>query len=232
MRQCRATAPRRTDPATLDESHDPRMRRSLRPATVVAGYRRALTNRMCGGFSLVNGLAFAGLFAYVNVSPLLFIEGYGVSKAGFGGLFALTASGVVAGSFLNTWLLRRHARPRAVLDTAIGVIGLASLTVLAAGLFGRPWLVFLIPPIMIYITAFGLVVPNAVHEAIHPLPEIAGLASAVLMSAQMLFGAIGGSLAAWLYGQGSPLAIGLVMSAGAFSAAGIYAGWLRRDVES
>ena len=26
----------------------------------------------------------------------------------------------------------------------------------------------------VYITAFGLIVPNAVHEAIHPLPEIAG----------------------------------------------------------
>ena len=37
------------------------MRRSLAPATIVAGYRRALTNRMCAGFSLVNGLVFAGL---------------------------------------------------------------------------------------------------------------------------------------------------------------------------
>ena len=95
--------------AMLGESHDKRMRRSLRPATIVAGYRRALANRMCGGFSLIVGLVFAGLFAYVNVSPLLFIEGYGVTQAEFGGLFAMTASGVIAGSLLNTWLVRRHA---------------------------------------------------------------------------------------------------------------------------
>jgi MFS transporter, DHA1 family, multidrug resistance protein len=31
--------------------------------------------------------------------------------------------------------------------------------------------------VMVFISAFGLVFPNAVHEAIHPLPEIAGLAS-------------------------------------------------------
>ena len=35
--------------AKLGESHDKTMRRSLRPATIVAGYRRALANRMCGG---------------------------------------------------------------------------------------------------------------------------------------------------------------------------------------
>ena len=52
------------------------------------------------------------------------------------------------------------------------------------------------------------------HEAIHPLPEIAGVASAVLVSAQMLFGAVGGSLAAALYREASPLAIGLVMGGG------------------
>jgi hypothetical protein len=33
----------------------------------------------------------------------------------------------------------------------------------------------LIAPVMIYISAFGHIVPNAVHEAIHPLPEIPGV---------------------------------------------------------
>ena len=217
---------------TLGESHHAKMRRSLRPATIVAGYSRALTNRMCGGFSLIVGFVFAGLFAYVNVSPLLFIGGYGVSQAGFGGLFAMTASGVIAGSLLNTWLVRRHASPRAVLDAALGVIALAGLAVLAAGVGGHPPLAFVIAPVMVYIAAFGLVMPNAVHEAIHPLPDIAGIASAVLVSAQMLFGALGGSLAAALYRDASPLAIGLVMSAGGLGAGAIYVGWLRPGVES
>src|SRR5271165_2298561 len=122
--------------AALHESHDARMRRSLRPSAIVAGYRRALSNRMCGGFSLIVGLAFAGLFAYVNVSPLLFIEGCGVSKAAFGGLFAITASGVIAGSLVNTWLVRRHARPRAVLDAALALVSLAALALLTASLAG------------------------------------------------------------------------------------------------
>ena len=204
------------------ESHPSENRRSLRPASIVAGYRRALTNPMCAGFSAYGALVFAGLFAYVNVSPLLFIEGYGFSQAGFGGLFAMTASGVIAGSLLNTWLVRRHASPRAVLDAALSAIALAGLTVFIASLGGHPSLVLVIAPVMIYISAFGLVMPNAVHEAIHPLPDIAGIASAVLVSAQMLFGALGGSLAAALYRDSSPLAIGLVMSAGGLAAGLVY----------
>ncbi len=219
--------------ATLEESHDAAMRRSLKPAAVVASYRRALTNRMCSGFSMVVGLVFAGLFAYVNVSPLLFIEGYGVSQAGFGALFAMTASGVVAGSLLNTWLVRRHARPRAVLDAALGVIALAALAVLLTSLaIPRPALVLVIAPVIVYITAFGLIVPNAVHEAIHPLPEIAGVASAVMMSAQMLFGAAGGFLAGALYRDASPFSIGLVMAAGALGAGALYLVRLRPEIES
>ena len=207
-------------------------RRSLRPATVVAGYRRALTSPMCAGFALVNGLVFAGLFAYVNTSPLLFIDGYGVSKAAFGGLFAMTASGVIAGSLINTWLVRRHARPRAVLDAALALVSLAALALVTASLAGFRSPLFVVAPVMVYITSFGLIVPSGAHEAVHPLPENAGLASAILLAAQMLFGALGGAFAAALYRDGSPLAIGLVMTAGALGAGALYGFWLRPGVET
>ena len=71
---------------------------------------------------------------------------------------------------------------------------------------------------------------NAVHEAIHPLPEIAGLASAVVTTTQMLFGALGGVAAAALYHDASPLALGAIMSAAALAAAALYAFWLRGKV--
>jgi DHA1 family bicyclomycin/chloramphenicol resistance-like MFS transporter len=217
--------------ALFKESHPVDMRRSLQPATIVAGYRRALTSRMCVGFAIVNGLVFAGLFAYVNTSPLLFIEGYGVSKAGFAGLFAITASGVIVGSSLNNGLLRLHARPKAVLDAALALATLAGLVLLAIGVagVGSPLIVAL--PVMLYISLFALVFPNASHEAVHPLPEIAGVASAVFVTVQMLFGALGGATAAALYRNASPLSIGLMMSIGALGAAALYAFWLRQSID-
>ena len=199
-------------------------------ASADQGYRRALTNRACVGFSLLGGLLFAGLFAYVNVSPLLYMQGYGVSKSGFAGLFAITASGVIVGSTINAWLLNRHANPKAVVGAALAVECLAALALLGVGFAGLGSALIVAALVMVYISAFGLIYPNAAHEAVHPLPEIAGLASAVLITVQMLFGALGGLAAAALYHDASPLALGAIMSAAALAAAALYALWLRGKV--
>src|SRR5271166_6824789 len=216
----------------FEESHAAENRRNLKPSTIFAGYRRALTNPSCAGFSLLAGLVFAGLFAYVNVSPLLYMQGYGVSKTGFAGLFAITASGVIVGSSLNAWLLSRHASPKAVLDAALAFECLAGLMLLAVGLAGAGSALIVAGVVMVYISSFGLIYPNAAHEAVHPLPEIAGVASAVLITTQMLFGALGGGLAAALYRDASPLALGAIMSAAALAAAALYAFWLRGKIEA
>jgi MFS transporter, DHA1 family, multidrug resistance protein len=214
----------------FSESHPAENRRSLRRSTIVAGYRRALTNPACAGFSLLGGVLFAGLFAYVNVSPLLFMQGYGVSKTGFAGLFAITASGVIVGSSINVWLINRHFRPKAVLDAALALECAAALALLAVSLAGLGSALVVAALVMVYISAFGLVFPNVVHEAIHPLPEIAGLASAVVTTTQMLFGALGGVAAAALYRDASPLALAAIMSVAALAAAALYALWLRGKV--
>ena len=203
--------------ALFSESHAAENRRNLKPSTVFAGYRRALTNPACAGFSLLGGLLFAGLFAYVNVSPLLFMQGYGVSKTGFAGLFAITASGVIFGSSVNAWLINRHVRAKTVLDAALMLECVGALALLAVGLAGLGSAVLVAALVMVFIFAFGLVFPNAVHEAIHPLPEIAGLASAVVTTTQMLFGALGGIAAAALYRDASPTALGAIMSASALA---------------
>ena len=215
----------------FEESHAPENRRNLQPSTVFAGYKRALTNPACAGFSLLGGFLFAGLFAYVNVSPLLFMQGYGVSKSAFAALFALAGSGVIVGSSVNAWLLSRHTAAKTLLDTGLALDCFAALALLAVGLAGAGSAVIVAVLVMVFISAFGLVFPNAVHEAIHPLPEIAGLASAVVTTTQMLFGALGGVTAAALYRDASPTALGAIMSAAALSGGTLYAFWLRKTVE-
>jgi MFS transporter, DHA1 family, multidrug resistance protein len=217
--------------ALFQESHAAENRRNLKPSTILAGYKRALTDPACMGFSLLGGLLFAGLFAYVNVSPLLFMQGYGVSKTGFAALFALTASGVIVGSSINAWLLNRHVRAKAIFDVALALECLAGLALLAVGLAGAGSALIDAGLVMVFISAFGLVFPNAVHEAIHPLPEIAGLASAVVTTTQMLFGALGGVTAAALYRDASPTAVGAIMSASALAGGALYIFWLRKKVD-
>jgi len=113
-----------------------------------------------------------------------------------------------------------------------GVSAAAIAAVLAVGLAGAGSALIVAAVVMVYISSFGLIYPNAAHEAVHPLPEIAGLASAVLVTTQMLFGALGGVIAAALYRDASPLALGAIMSAAALAAAALYAFWLRGKVEA
>ena len=48
----------------------------------------------------------------------------------------------------------------------------------------------------------------------------------------MLFGALGGMIAAALHRDASPLALGAIMSAAALAAAALYAFWLRGKIEA
>ena len=170
------------------------------------------------------------MFGYINVSPLLFIQGYGVSTGGFAALFALTASGVMLGSLTNNWLVRHGAKPKSALDLALALAAIVALALLAISLAGRPPAIAVAGLIVFYVIAFGLTSPNASHEAMHPLPDLAGFASAIMLCAQMMFGAIGGAAAATLYRGASPLAIAEVMSVGALGACTLYFLWLRPRV--
>jgi DHA1 family bicyclomycin/chloramphenicol resistance-like MFS transporter len=216
----------------FQESQARETRQSLEPAAIVANYRRALRTRLCVGFALVNGLVFAGMFAYINTSPLLFIQGFGVSKAAFAGLFALTAFGVIIGTGANAWLVRRQVRPKSVRDVALTLVALSAVALLAVSVAGLGSTFVVVGIVLVYISSFGLIFPNASHEAVQPLPDIAGVASAILLSAQMLLGALGGALGAAFYRDASPLGIGLVMSVSALAAAALYAFWLRPSIEA
>ena len=218
--------------ARFRESQLAGARQSLEPAAVAANYGRALTNRFCLGFSLVLGLTFGGMFCYINTSPLLFMQGFGVTKAVFAGLFAFTSLGVIAGASVNSWLMRRGVKPKAALDLALSLTALAALALLGVSLAGLGSAPTVAGLAFFYFLAMGVIFPNAMHEAVHPLPDIAGMASAVLLSSQMVFGALGGALGAALYRHASPLGIAAVMTGAAILAGALYALWLRPSLEA
>ncbi len=218
--------------ARFRESQPVGARQSLQPAAVAANYGRALTNRFCLGFSLVLGLSFGGMFCYINTSPLLFMQGFGVSKAAFAGLFAFTSLGVIGGASVNSWLVRHCVKPKRALDLALSLTALAAVALLGASLAGLGSAGLVAGLAFFYFLAMGIIFPNAMHEAVHPLPEIAAMASAVLLSSQMLFGALGGALGASLYRDASPLGIAAVMTGAATLAGALYALWLRSSVEA
>ena len=97
------------------------------------------------------------------------MQGFGVSKAAFAGLFAFTSLGVIVGASVNAQLVRRHVKPKTALDLALSVTGVAALALLAVSLAGVASIAIVAGLSFVYFLAMGLIFPNAMHEAVHPL---------------------------------------------------------------
>ena len=212
----------------LGESAPRRAGATLTLRATLSSYARVLRHPVSLGYALVVALNFGCLFAYVSGSSLVLIGLLGVSRRVYGGLFACSSLGLMIGAFGSARLSRRGVPPARLItigETAIvgTALLLATLTV-AGGLRVS----LLVPLVVIGFVGHGLVRPNAAQGALEPMPDIAGVASAVLSGLQMVTGALASATVAVLFDGRSAIAMTGTMAVCAVSAATIYAGFVRR----
>jgi len=203
---------------------------ALRLSRLAGNARAFFSNRLCVGYALVNGFVFAGLFAFLSGSPFVLIEVYGVAARDFGYYFALSAVGLFVGSLANSRLVRYLGHELAMRW------GFLVLNLAGAGLLALAWTrwggaLALMIPIMGYVVALGIILPNATAAAMEPLPRMAGMAASFLGAIQMGGGALSGYAVAALY-AGTPMAMGGVIAAMAVGATLVYALLIRRPREA
>jgi DHA1 family bicyclomycin/chloramphenicol resistance-like MFS transporter len=193
---------------------------AVRP--LLHNYARALTHRVSVGHSLLAGLSFGCMFAFVSGSPFVFIGALGLGTGWYALLFATGALGLTAGSLLCGRLVALGVAARRLL--AAGVIGQAafSLALLALAWAGLFRVADALPLIVLANVCVGVITPLAVHGAMEPFPDMAGVASAVCGCIRMLGGAAASALVAWLF-AGTPTALPLAMTV--FSTASVLT-WL------
>ena len=211
----------------LGESAPRRAGTTLTLRTILRSYARVLAHPLSLGYTLVSALNFGSLFSYVAGSSLVLIELLGVSRRGYAYLFACTALGLVAGALVNARLSRRGVPHRrliaggltAIVGTAVVLLGLSW-----AGALAAPALVGLA---VIGFVGHGTVRPNSVQGALEPMPEIAGVASAVLSGVQMVTGALASAAVAALFDGRSAIALTAPMAVCAVGSAVAYVALVR-----
>ncbi|HEU4720700.1 MAG TPA: MFS transporter, partial [Gemmatimonadaceae bacterium] len=207
----------------LGESLTVRPQGAFEVGHALRGYARVLRHRVAVGYALVIALNFGCLFAYVSASSLVLIGLLGVSRRAYGVLFAVTSLGLMAGALTNARLSRRGVPHARLIAWGLALIVATSLLLLALTLAGaiRVWI--LVPLVVVGFVGQGIVRPNAVQGALEPLPEIAGVASAVVSALQMVVGAIASAtVAAWFDGR-SAFAMTATMAVTAVVSATVYA---------
>ena len=199
---------------------------ALRFGRLARNYQTFLTSRICLGYALLNGLCWAGIFAFLSASPFVFIDIYGVAPEHYGYYFASAAVALVIGALSNKRLLRRHGHERVLRWGLIATVaGGAAVLIACATRWGAA--AGVMAGFMVYIWGQAVVAPNALAAALEPIPHMAGTGAALMGAVQMGTGALAGYAVDALY-DGTPVPMGAVILAMALATAGIYMALLRR----
>lgn len=162
-------------------------------SAAISAYGQVLRNKHYLVHAALLAASFGTMFAYITGSSAVFIDMLGVSSAGYGALFALTAAGTIAGAAGGARLVRLVDAKR-LLAGAVIASCLICGALLAASLSGASSVALVAACVLLSNVCAGIIMPNATHEALATVGNVAGSAAALLRSIQMLAGASAGAL--------------------------------------
>lgn len=141
-------------------------------------------------YTLAGSLSMSVLFAYISSASYIFLTIYGLDKSTFSLIFAINASGLIAGSYLNGVLTNYFNYIKIAKVTSL-IISSVSFTALLM-IYSNPgiqyhWIVVSIFSILFLV---GLINPNATAASLAPFSENSGAASALGGAIRMGTGAI------------------------------------------
>lgn len=192
----------------VTETLPPERRREPGHSTTAQRYRAVLSDRVFVGVSLIAGLVFSGLFAYLSSSSFVFQEVYGFDAQQYGALFAINSVGLVVASQVASRLMRRFA-PAHILVVALPVQALGGFGAAAAALTGAPFLA-VAAGTFLFLAFAGLSFPCIQVIALAPHGSEAGTAAALLGALNFGFASLAAPLVG-AFGTQSALPMGAAM---------------------
>jgi len=171
------------------ETLPPAARHRFDIAATKAGAVKLLTDRGFMALTFLGGFGMASFFVFIASASFVYTGQYGLSPTGFSLAFAVNAIGFFAASQMAGPLGMRFGAARVMAGAGAGfalftvgllamaLLGLASLPVVVAGLF-------------LANACLGLVIPTTMVMALDAHGEIAGLASSLGGTLQMLAGGV------------------------------------------
>lgn len=173
----------------LPETLPPRNRVPVNARRLLGGAARLLTDRMFLALTFVGGFGMASFFVFLASASFVYSGQFGLTPTGFSLAFAVNAIGFFGASQTAAGLGRRFGARRVVLWAAGGfaLCATATLGLVAAGIGGLP---LLIVGLFLGNACLGLVIPTTMVMALDAHGDIAGLASSLGGTIQMLAGGV------------------------------------------
>ncbi|RYF25330.1 MAG: Bcr/CflA family efflux MFS transporter [Comamonadaceae bacterium] len=181
--------------------------------SALTGYGVLLRDGHFMGLVLISGCSIAGFFVYLAGSPFVLINHYGLTPVQYSLAFSVNAAAFFVSAQFTARLGERYGLV-AVVKVAVSAAGTVMVALLSYYLAGGDRLAVLLVLYFIASGCMGLVIPTTSVLALEEHGAIAGTASALLGTLQMLIGAAAMGLVG-LFATGKPLPMVVGMAAGA-----------------
>ena len=164
-------------------------RRSMKLGQMLRNARGLLADPQFMGLTLMGGFGMASFFVFIASAPFVYTQAFGLSPTGFSLAFAVNAIGFFSASQAASTLGRWMGMERLV---RTGVVGFAffSLALVPLGMAGLATLPVVMAGLFLANACLGVVIPTAMVLALDDLGGVAGLASSLGGTLQMLAGGI------------------------------------------
>lgn len=214
----------------LPETHAKENRIKVSVGSVFNGFAVLLRDWRFLGLTFIGGFGMASFFAFLASSSFIYIEHYGLTPTQYSLAFSVNAIGFIGASQFSAPLAARFGIERvvSVAVTAFTVMSLVLLAVIAAGIDNLAVLMVLL---FLAFSWLGLVIPSIMVLSLEDHGPIAGMASALGGTLQMVTGALMIAVANTLF-DGKPLPMVVTIAVCAVAAFVLTRMTLRRDAKA
>lgn len=162
----------------------------LKIKKVTKDYMAVLKNPTFLFYTISGSLANSMIFAYISSAAFIFLTYYGLDKKTFSIIFAINASGMISGSYLNG-LLSKHIFYIKILNIASVVLTTLSV-IFSILVYFNPEIQYIWAVVGIFSIQFfiGFTYPNAIAASLAPFTAKSGTASALSGGVRMAAGAM------------------------------------------
>jgi DHA1 family bicyclomycin/chloramphenicol resistance-like MFS transporter len=186
-------------PETLPK--DKRVKVSL--SAMARGARTLFRDPVFLGLTFIGAFSMSAFFVFIASASFVYTQSFGLTPAQFSLAFTVNAMGFIGASQIAPGLMRKHGALKII---SLGVFGyaasmLALFALVLAG-FGTFWV--MVAGLVATFAFVGLVIPTAMVASLDDHGEIAGLASSLGGTLQMVAGGIM-TAAAGPFFDGTPL---------------------------
>jgi DHA1 family bicyclomycin/chloramphenicol resistance-like MFS transporter len=175
--------------AALPETRPPADRIRVSVGAVLGGFRQLLVDGRFLGLTFIGGLGMSSFFAFLASSSFVYIDHFGLTPTQYSLTFSMNAIGFIGASQATAWLGSRFGMGRVVLS-ACALYAFFSSLLLAVTLAGVDRLDVLIVLLFVAFAWLGLVIPATMVLALEDHGPIAGMASALGGTLQMVTGGV------------------------------------------